>query len=175
MIKYNRWLCLALIVSCWLVPVRHAFSRECTSLLYAMMDCRAHKCVAQLHGTPVTYEVLGISDGNCKYSERDESGFALCSVSQNNYPAISGYIVQLFTKSGGIDIEAVARLKAETCDFYRTHGNSYIKKGKELSLSDVREIERAVERRVRKDEIKEIRSMFFEGEDIEKLREKNSP
>ncbi|MGN7661739.1 MAG: hypothetical protein ACTJLK_03900 [Anaplasma sp.] len=139
------------------------------------MDCHAHRCVAQLHDKPVTYEVLGMSDGNCKYSERDESGFTLCSVSQSNYSAISGYLVRLFTKSGNIDIEAIARLRAETCDFYRTHGNSYIKRGKELSLSDVREIERAVERKVRKDEIKEIRSMFFEGEDIEKLREKNPP
>ncbi|KAF2281700.1 hypothetical protein GH714_042524 [Hevea brasiliensis] len=98
----------------------------------------------------------GISDGNCRYAERDSSGFALCRVSKDDFPAISNYLMQLLTKSSDVDIQAVSRLRATTCDFYRTKGNSFVKRGKELSDADVKDIERAIERKMRKDEVEKF-------------------
>ncbi|MCU7611866.1 hypothetical protein [Anaplasma capra] len=167
MIKYIRWLTLLAFVLCYTPEA--LFAEECIGLVYAMMDCSAYKCVAQFHGGSVTYEIIGISDGSCKYTERDNSGFTLCRVSKNDFSAISNYLVQLLTKSGNIDIVATSRLRAETCDFYKTKGNSFVKMGRELSSSDVKNIERAIELKVRNDEAGEIRSMFFTEEDVSKL------
>ncbi|WP_238523270.1 hypothetical protein [Anaplasma centrale] len=115
-----------------------------------------------------------MSDGDCRYVERDSSGFTLCEVSKDNFPAVSNYLVQLFTKSNNVDILAVSRLRAATCDFYRTKGNSFIKRGKELSDADVKDIERAIERKMRSDAIGEIRSIFFTESDLSKLDKRKS-
>ncbi|ASI47461.1 hypothetical protein AOV_00630 [Anaplasma ovis str. Haibei] len=163
------WKPISILLALCLCAPTALFAEECVGLVHAMMGCNAYRCVAQFHGGSIIYEVLGISDGNCRYAERDSSGFALCRVSKDDFPAISNYLMQLLTKSSDVDIQAVSRLRATTCDFYRTKGNSFVKRGKELSDADVKDIERAIERKMRKDEVGEIRSMFFTESDLSKL------
>ncbi|MFV9839058.1 MAG: hypothetical protein AB8U44_03470 [Aaplasma endosymbiont of Hyalomma asiaticum] len=141
----------------------------CIGLVYAMMDCSAYTCATEISGHRMKYEVLGKSEGNCKYSESDESGFALCSVSQEDFGVVSNYLVQLFTKRGNVSHFEIAKLKAKTCSFYRALGNSFIKREIELEKSDVRQIERKVEMRIRKEEIEGVKSLFFDEEDLKEL------
>ncbi|QJC27817.1 hypothetical protein ANPL_03835 [Anaplasma platys] len=151
------------------VLVQDARGEECVGLLYAMMDCSAYRCVAKFSGDKVVYEVLGSSSKGCKYSESDKSGFSLCHVSRENFSVVSNYIVQLFTKSSNVRPADVARLKAKTCNFYRVFGNSFVKKEVELGEDAVREISVAVSKRMRKEEIEGIKSIFFSEEDLKKL------
>ncbi|AGR79011.1 hypothetical protein APHNP_0627 [Anaplasma phagocytophilum str. ApNP] len=145
-------------------------AQECIGLAHAIMDCSAYKCVADLTGERVRYEVLGSNEeGVCKYSESDETGFALCRVSQEDFSHISNYLVQLFTKSSNVRYHEIARMKARTCRFYRVRGNSFIKRDEALNESDVRAIERVVGMRIRKEEVEGVRSMFFDEEDLKKL------
>ncbi|UQD54801.1 hypothetical protein ESP60_03820 [Anaplasma phagocytophilum] len=144
-------------------------AQECTGLAHALMDCSVYKCVADLAGERVHYEVLGSNSGVCKYSESDETGFALCMVSQEDISHLSNYLVQLFTKSSNVRYHEIARVKARTCRFYRVRGNSFIKRDEALNESDVRAIERVVGMRIRKEEVEGVRSMFFDEEDLKKL------
>ncbi|AAV86335.1 hypothetical protein U370_00815 [Anaplasma marginale str. Dawn] len=168
------WGPISLLLVLFLCTPTTMLAEECVGLLNAMMGCNAYRCVARFHGGSITYEVLGVSNGSCRYAERDSSGFTLCRVSKDNFPAISNYLVQLLTKSSNMDVLAVSRLRAATCDFYRTKGNSFVKRGKELSDADVKDIERAIERKMRKDEVGEIRSMFFTESDLSKLDARES-
>lgn len=163
-----RWVhCVFLLLIS--VLVNEAKGEECVGLLYAMMDCSAYKCVAKFSGDKVVYEVLGSSNKGCKYSESDKSGFSLCHVSRENFSLVSNYIVQLFTKSSNVRSADVARLKAKTCGFYRVFGNSFVKREVELGEDAVREISLAVSKRIRKEEIEGIKSMFFSDKDLQKL------
>ena len=141
----------------------------CIGLVYAMMDCSVYDCVAEISGHRTRYEVLGKSEGNCRYSESDESGFAMCSVTQEDFGVVSNYLVQLFTKRGNVSHFEIARLKAKTCSFYRARGNSFIKREIELNKSDVRKIERSVEMRIRREEIESVQSIFFDEKDLKEL------
>ena len=146
-----------------------ASATGCIGLVYAIMDCSAYTCDTDISGHRIKYEVLGKSEGNCKYSESDESGFALCSASQEDFGVVSNYLVQLFTKRGNVSHFEIAKLKAKTCNFYRARGNSFIKREIELEKSDVRQIERKVGMRIRKEEIEGVKSLFFNEEDLKEL------
>ncbi|MDB1135752.1 hypothetical protein [Candidatus Anaplasma sp. TIGMIC] len=149
--------------------VRIAEAKGCVGLVYAIMDCSAYDCVAKLSGKQVKYEVLGAHNGVCRYSESDETGFTLCNVSKEDFAAVSNYLVQLFTKSGSISYYDTARLRAKTCDFYRVLRNSFIKRGAELDEQRVREIERAMGMRIRREEVEGVKSLFFDDEAMKKL------
>ncbi|MEH0831721.1 hypothetical protein [Anaplasma bovis] len=141
---------------------------DCVGLVYSLMDCTPYKCVAQFSEHEIEYEILGsFKDKYCRYSEKDKSGFTLCDISDEDFGATSNYLMQLLTRnSNSIEHDDVTRLKAKTCRFYRTLGNSFVKKGMRLDEQDVKKIERIVESRIRREEVNGLRSMLFDDEEL---------